>query len=271
LSLEKLSTKYVGQTAEQYDRVRAGKTWDAEHDAIKQLLMHVARGASVLDSPVGTGRLFPYFDARGFDICGVDVSSDMLAKARERADSIGRHVRLEQCDIRSVPHPDNSFDLVVCLRFLNMVDTTELKLVLAELARLSRDTLLIGIRYVSPLTDVRPLPWDIARLAFRPIQFVRSLGRAWLGPRSDVVVHGKQVIVQLLQEVGMQLLDTRYVDRRWDNTDYVLWLLEKQPEPRHREEQLAAVVDTACITSAPNAHSPGEMRNCSMRPFAPGS
>lgn len=271
MSLEKLSTKYVGQTAEQYDRVRAGKKWDAEHDAIKQLLVHLARDVSVLDIPVGTGRLFPYFDARGFDICGVDVSSDMLAKARERADSIDRHVQLEQCDIRSVPHPDNSFDLVVCLRFLNMVDTTGLKLILAELARLSRDKLLIGIRYVSPLTDVRPLPWDIARLAFRPIQLVRSLGRAWLGPRSDVVVHDKRLIVELLEEVGMQLLDTRYVDRRWDNTDYVLWLLEKQPDARDREERLASVIDIACLRPSANAHSPGETRNCSMRPFAPGS
>ncbi|HET7577629.1 MAG TPA: class I SAM-dependent methyltransferase [Sphingomicrobium sp.] len=251
--------------------MRAGRTWDAEHRAIRQLLAYARRGSAILDSPVGTGRLFPYFDARGLDICGVDVSSDMLAKARERADSIGCHVRLEQCDIRSVPHPDDSFDLVVCLRFLNMVDANGLKLVLAELARLSRDKLLIGIRYVSPLTDVRPLPWDILRLAFRPIQFVRSLGRAWLGPRSDVVVHDKRLIVQLLQEVGMQLLDTRYVDRRWDNTDYVLWLLEKQPDARDREERLASVVNIACLPPSPNAHSPGETRNCSMRPFAPGS
>jgi SAM-dependent methyltransferase len=228
LPLEKLSTKYIGQTAEQYDRVRAGKTWDTEHDAIKQLLMHVPKGASVLDIPVGTGRLLPYFAARRFETCGIDVSEDMLTQARATAEAMGGGIRVQHGDIRSVPYPDRSFDLVVCLRFLNMIETDELAAILQELTRLSRDKLLVGIRYVMPFGDLGPKPSDVARLACRPILLARSLGRRVFGRRSDVIVHDKKFLMQLLGRHGLEVVRSRYVERRWDNTDYVLWLLQKQ-------------------------------------------
>lgn len=227
MSFEKLSSKYVGATAEHYDRVRAGRKWDSEHEAIEHLLEHVADGARVLDIPVGTGRLLPYFKARGFATYGMDVSTDMLSQAEATAKSIGGDVRLEQSDIRSVPCADGAFDLVVCLRFLNMIDSDELKLVIQELARLSCDKLLLGIRYVTPLSDVRPSSWDIMRLVFRPILTARRLGRRLLGPRSDIVLHRKAGLVELLSDLHLKVGEIRYVERRWDNTDYVLLLLQK--------------------------------------------
>jgi SAM-dependent methyltransferase len=227
LSFEKLSSKYVGATAEHYDRVRAGRKWDSEHEAIEQLLAHVPDGSRVLDIPVGTGRLLPYFKARRFETFGMDVSTDMLSQAEATAEMVGGKVRLEQSDIRSVPYADGAFDLVVCLRFLNMIDAEELKLVLAELSRLSCDKLLLGIRYVTPLSDVRPSSWDIVRLAFRPILTARKLGRRLIGPRSDIILHRKDYLIGLLSDLHLKVGEIRYIERRWDNTDYVLLLLQR--------------------------------------------
>ena len=226
MSFAKVATKYVGQTAEEYDRVRAGRKWDSEHDAIEQLLAFVPEGSAVLDIPVGTGRLFPYFDARRFDVCGADVSVDMLAQAKAAARRCGR-IRLQQADIRSVPFADGSFDLVLCLRFLNMIDSVELELPLREMARVSRDKLLIGIRYVTPYSDLEATPADAARLLARPIRLARWLSHRAFGNRYDVVAHHKRFLCELLDRLGLKIVQTRYVERRWDNTDYVLWLLRK--------------------------------------------
>lgn len=228
LSFTKLSTKYVGRIADDYESVRTGKKWDSENESIAQLLTYVEQGSRTLDSPVGTGRLFPYFAERNFEIYGLDVSSDMIAKARANAKKLGTKVRVEKGDIRSIPYPDGFFDLVVCLRFLNMIDERGLEVVLRELTRTSRDKLLIGIRYVTPLSDMRARPSDWARLLARPIRMLRRIAHIFIGRRWDGMAHEKTFLMQLLADLRLQVLQTRYVERRWDNTDYVLLLLAKE-------------------------------------------
>jgi ubiquinone/menaquinone biosynthesis C-methylase UbiE len=218
--------KYVGQTAVDYDLVRAGRKWDAEHDAVEQLLAFVAEGSTVLDIPVGTGRLFRFFNARGFDVCGADISTDMLEQARTTADVCGGRIRLERADIRRLTFREDSFDLVVCLRFLNMIDSAELELALREMSRVSRGKLLIGIRYVTPYSDLQFTAWDLARLMARPVRAARWLFHRVFEKRYDVVAHDKNLLRELLNRLGLTIIQKRYVERRWDSTDYVMWLLQ---------------------------------------------
>lgn len=232
MSFENLATKYVGKTAENYERNRAGHKWDSEHQAIEELLAAVPRGSTVLDIPIGTGRLLPLFSARGFDVSGVDVSADMLAQARATAKSLGLPVRLIRADVRSVPFPDDSFELVLCLRFLNLVDEIGLDLVLTELARLSEDKLLVGVRYINSLSGFRWTPWDFTRLLARPVWIARWAFHLLFGYRKIAKAHRQALVFHVIRKLGLLVADIRHVERRWDSTDYVLLLLQKPEVPQ---------------------------------------
>jgi ubiquinone/menaquinone biosynthesis C-methylase UbiE len=71
-----------------------------------------ARGR-VLEVAIGTGRSLPFYpDA--VELTGVDLSPEMLALARARAEELGRKVDLREGDAESLPFDDAGFDTVVC-------------------------------------------------------------------------------------------------------------------------------------------------------------
>ena len=66
----------------------------------------------VLEVAVGTGLNLPFYDA-GVSLVGVDLSPEMLAIARRRADEAGRDVDLREGDAHDLDFEDASFDSVV--------------------------------------------------------------------------------------------------------------------------------------------------------------
>lgn len=217
-----LATKYRGPVAAQYEAMRAGKKWSAENQAIEQLLNHVALGSRVLDVPVGTGRLLPFLHARAAQVFGLDVSPDMIAIAQASADSIGMPAQLGIGDIRQIPFDDDAFDLVTCLRFLNWIDTEDLKRVVGELVRVSRRKLLLGIRYLPEFSDLPGTEQAAVRLAMRTFGVAR-----FLASRSGLVNHRKSAVEQLFESLNLRIVEARVVERRCDGTDYVFFLLQK--------------------------------------------
>lgn len=224
VSFGSLSTRYAGRNAENYELQRSGAKWVSEDRAIEQLLKHVGEGATILDVPVGTGRFFRYFKARKFNTYGVDISADMIAQARANAERIEARVRIIESDILSLPYDDDSFDLVMCIRFLNLIDWQGAGLVLHELTRVSRDKMIIGVRYFTPPSDLQARPADLLRLAMRLTGIPR-----YLAYRRGLVFHEKQLLTKLTERLGLEVLYKSYVERRWDGTDYVIMLLRKQP------------------------------------------
>lgn len=218
-----LSPRYSGRNAENYEHQRSGKKWVSEDRIVEQLLAHVGPGSSILDAPVGTGRFFSYFNVRKFKIYGVDASADMIAQARVNAERVGAEVRLVKSDILSLPYDDDTFDLVMSIRFLNLIDWQGVGLVLHELMRVSRDKIMIGIRYFTPFSDLQARPADLLRLAMRLIGVPRYLAR-----RRELMFHEKQALTELLDSLGVEVLLRSYVERRWDGTDYVILLLQKR-------------------------------------------
>ena len=71
-------------------------------------------GAAVLDVGCGTGRHSIEFAKRGYEMTGIDISTGMLAKAREKAAAAGVNVRWLQADATDFSL-DEPFDAAICL------------------------------------------------------------------------------------------------------------------------------------------------------------
>jgi ubiquinone/menaquinone biosynthesis C-methylase UbiE len=66
---------------------------------------------SVLLVAAGTGQDFQFFPA-GRDLVGIDISPQMLARARPRAQAYDGKIELREMDVGRLAFPDNSFDQV---------------------------------------------------------------------------------------------------------------------------------------------------------------
>ena len=67
---------------------------------------------ALLDLGCGTGRLCAHFAAKGFECVGVDLSDEMLAKARENAPT-AKFVKANLVELSDLP--ERSFDYAACL------------------------------------------------------------------------------------------------------------------------------------------------------------
>lgn len=101
----------------------------------------------LIDLGCGTGRLCTHFAAKGFDCVGVDLSAEMLAKARANAGAAGvacAWVEANLVDLAGVP--DASFDYAACLfSTLGMVRGPDHR---AAVVRSARRVLKPGGRFV---------------------------------------------------------------------------------------------------------------------------
>jgi ubiquinone/menaquinone biosynthesis C-methylase UbiE len=100
--------------------------------------------ASVLDLPSGTGRLLPALARHVPRVVAADLSHPMLQAGAPSAPDAPR----VQADAESLPFTDDSFDAVVCLRFLFHVDDPAARAtILRELARVARAAVLLQVRW----------------------------------------------------------------------------------------------------------------------------
>ncbi len=74
----------------------------------REMLWSCAQGKT-LEVGVGTGKNFPYHP-RGAQVTGIDLSEQMLARAKERARRLDHSVALAEGDAQALEFPDNSFD-----------------------------------------------------------------------------------------------------------------------------------------------------------------
>lgn len=82
-----------------------------------------ARG-EVLELAAGTARNLPHYPA-GVSLTAIELSPEMMAIARRRAEELGHPVDLRLGDVQDLDLPDASFDTVTCtLGFCTIPDTT---------------------------------------------------------------------------------------------------------------------------------------------------
>lgn len=83
--------------------------------------MRFTPGCSVLEVGVGTGLSLPLYP-RNIAVTGIDISEEMLEKARRRRHRLGlMHVSLECMDAENMTFPDDSFDAVVAMYVVSVV------------------------------------------------------------------------------------------------------------------------------------------------------
>ncbi|RWZ58095.1 class I SAM-dependent methyltransferase [Halobacillus fulvus] len=76
----------------------------------EDLLQHAY--GEVLEVGVGTGANLKYYP-EGTSVTGIDFSSNMLKRAREKADQLPRDFTLNEMDIENLEFEDDTFDTVV--------------------------------------------------------------------------------------------------------------------------------------------------------------
>jgi len=136
-----------------------------------------------LELAIGTGLNLPEYPADAV-VTGIDLTPEMLERARRRAADLGRRVELCEGDAQALPFPDGAFDTV--LATYAMCSVPDLPLTIAEARRVLRSGgRLILVDHVR--SSVTPLFWlqrlmELApsrtqdELTRRPIDQVRAAG-----------------------------------------------------------------------------------------------
>jgi phosphatidylethanolamine/phosphatidyl-N-methylethanolamine N-methyltransferase len=113
LNAEAVRAAYRRQ-ASSYDNAFGLISRHARHQAIEAV--NALPGLDVLEVGVGTGLALPHYSAAK-RVTGIDLSADMLARARERVANLGlTHVEalLEQ-DAEATGFADARFDIAACM------------------------------------------------------------------------------------------------------------------------------------------------------------
>jgi SAM-dependent methyltransferase len=117
-----------------YDETRQPPTSD-ELDALTELL---SGSESVLDAGVGTGRFAVPLRGRGFEIVGIDLSLEMMRRARSKGIT-----SLVRGDIRRLPLNDGVVDAAFMAHVLQLIPDP--RPVLRELGRVARRTVVVAL------------------------------------------------------------------------------------------------------------------------------
>ena len=96
----------------------------------------------VLDAGCGSGRNLVYFLREGFDVCGVDVSSEAIAQVRSLARALAPSLPIENFRVESVEQmsfEDENFDAVLSSAVLHFArDEAHWRAMLKEMWRVLR-------------------------------------------------------------------------------------------------------------------------------------
>ena len=108
----------------------------------------IQRGARVLDVACGTGNTAIPEARAGALVTGVDIASNLLAQARQRAKQEGLEITFTEGDAERLSYPDASFDAVVTMFGAMFAPRPEL--VAAEMLRVCRPGGLIAMANWTP-------------------------------------------------------------------------------------------------------------------------
>lgn len=220
--------RYRGATATSYEQQRrAEPNWAREQNIVSSMLEVFPKNGTLIDVPVGTGRFFEFYQARGLRPTGVDVSADMLIQAQQTAKQVGLEVSLEEGDIRRLRFPAEAFDGGVCIRLLNLIDLPDAVQAVRELARVSRRYVILGVRYFVPLRELVRRPGRTGLITRQLARRLRAMASSRL-----LRIHPQADMLNTLTQSGLNILRSASVEQFDNGSELVVYLLEKTGSPR---------------------------------------
>jgi SAM-dependent methyltransferase len=193
--------------------------------ALESYLPRSGAGRQALDVGCGTGHHLGDLAVRGFAVAGADGSREMLEEARRTSPAADLH----EADVASLPFPDSTFDLVLCIEVLRYLEDSER--CISEIARVLRPGgvclataaplfSLNGYALVNRTALVAPLG-DLVRLKqyfTTPSQLARRFQRAGF---DHVEVHGVYTgPINWIEHLAPQRLPAFL--HRWERIDHRL-------------------------------------------------
>jgi SAM-dependent methyltransferase len=129
--------------AEAYSKLEFANTYHLAFRDLPELFRTHVKGSAALDFGCGTGRSTRFLVALGFEVVGVDISAEMVAKARE-IDPQGDYRLIPGDDMTAFPR--QSFSLVQsAFTFDNIPGITKVRLFRDLRALLKPDGILVNI------------------------------------------------------------------------------------------------------------------------------
>ena len=215
-----LARKYLGKVAKNYEKRKASRPkWQAEHASVSTLLECIARNDRLLDVPCGTGRFFELYQTAGFKVSGIDISEDMLAIARDKADRLGLEADLQLGSIFNLPYQNGAFKCVVCIRILNWLGTEDMRRALKEMSRVSRPYVIFAVR---TRTEYQTAGKRALALIHGVVRKLRYNGR-----RDRTTVHTRKEVQSALDEARLSAVKAIHVNFGTPHTMYEIILAEK--------------------------------------------
>ena len=114
-----ITTEETAKTRSRYSRIAPiydvmELPYEGRFAPWREKVWSLVPSGQVLEVGVGTGKNFPYHPAR-VEVTGIDLSNRMLARARQKAHSLGRSIQLREMDVQQLDFPDGSFDAAVAI------------------------------------------------------------------------------------------------------------------------------------------------------------
>jgi len=110
--------------AEAYAKLEFPGTYYLAYRDLPQIILEHVRGRKVIDFGCGAGRSTRFLQKLGFSAVGVDISEDMIKKARE-IDPKGDYRLIEEGDFSQFK--DNAYDLALSIFTFDNIPTMEKK------------------------------------------------------------------------------------------------------------------------------------------------
>jgi len=168
--------KHPGETpTERQRRIwdKAASSYDGQMDFVERLLSSGDREwvgeratGRVLEVAVGTGRSLPFYTS-ATSLTGVDLSSEMLALARRRAEARGLPVDLREGDAEALPVDDAAYDTVVCSLSLCTIPDPVAAVAEMKRALVPAGRLLLVDHVASSWPPVYAVQWLVERISIR--------------------------------------------------------------------------------------------------------
>jgi len=218
------SEVYFGKYATDYDKRRENsKNWIAEQAAVLPELAAIQPGERVLDIPGGTGRWLEALKQRGAQTTLFDVSDDMLAIARKKAEALGYPIQTIVGNALTDPYP--AADWVISVRFLNKISLDNVRHVLETGRRAGAHGFIFNVRIRETNAPLIPTLLTNAKEKWRRVK--RRIKRGYQTTGGHI--HEEVDIRRLIHDCGLVVETERVSDHYAGRRNFIFRLSAPRP------------------------------------------